>query len=464
MFAECNSFNEKLTGTDTPEWDVRKVEKMSAMFSQCFVFNQKIDWNTENVTSVSSMFMDCEKLNSPIQLNLAKVTDMSFMFSECKEFDQELNFDVSQVTTMENLFQNCEHFNRTLRWDVGNVVNMFRAFAGCERFNSPLIGVTEPHWDVSKVTDMNEMFAMCRRFNQPLVWNVSNVVSMYAMFQDCIIFDQPLHWTLTHLTDCELMFAGCINFNQDLTGWQISPVANVTDMFLNSGMDVGHLPRGTELGERDSPNGSPVEVDAHQIHQFSSKVDIEKLNAFFQSKTTFDPTTVKSMPEFIERTITGWIDKFTTYAIEQETEKQKDIDRLNLAIQTDPTAELARLNVPLELGDTMERLYQKKKHLLDKIHTSKQLTQPLHYVKKIDRLLSMATMKRKEALEREKVWLTELDQVDKEIKGIRMDKKKKDVLLALLEDRDKRKVLVGRKELLEFEISHEKVKMINHRI
>jgi hypothetical protein len=111
----------------------------------------------------------------------------------------------------------------------------------------------------------------------------------------------------------------------------------------------------------------------------------------------------------------------------------------------------------------MEKLYLKKKGILDKIHTSKQLSQPLHYMKKIDRLLSMATAKRKEALEQEKALLTELVQVEKEIKRVRMDKNKKESLLVLLEERDRRNVLLGRMNLLQYEMKNDREKIVKHR-
>jgi len=151
------------------------------------------------------------------------------------------------------------------------------------------------------------------------------------------------------------------------------------------------------------------------------------------------------------------IDQLEQHAVDQEKEKLKEIVELDKLM-----GENVELELPLS-AQTMEKLYTKKKSILDKIHTSKPFTQPVHYMKKMDRLLSMATAKRKEALEREKALLTELVQVEKEIKRVRMDKNKKEQMLTLLEERDKRKVLSGRKNLLEYEMKNDREKIVKHR-
>ena len=461
MFSSCISFDGELTGISTSEWDVRKVQDTMRMFYECLSFNQKIDWDTEKLTNVKHMFMNCKRLNKPIHLNLKKISDMSFMFSDCTEFNQPLNFDVSKVTNMENMFQDCSNFNQTLRWDVSNVLKMNRMFSGCQMFNSPLVGITEPHWDVSKVYDMDEMFENCEHFNQPLVWDVAHVEYMYGMFSNCRDFNQPLEWNLDHLESCNVMFSNTPAFNQNLTQWDMTYIMDKEDMFVGSGIEDRNLPRGIEPAV-PVETGPPVEVNAYQIHQFSAKVDIERLNSFFRSKTVFQPETIEPISEFLYNVLNGMIQQLDTYATEQETEKIKELDVLNDYINTDTNSEIYHLIVPSSIKETIKRLYQKRKNILDKIHTSKRLRQPVHYMKKINRLLSMATMKRKEALELEKSLLTELDQVDKEIKMIRMDKKKKDKLLVLLEEQDKIRVLSGRKNLLEYEIKNERDKIEKH--
>lgn len=453
MFEGCVLFNGELTGVDTPNWDVRNVEDMSQMFKECFKFNQKIEWNTEELANTSAMFMNCEKFNSPIQMNLHRVRVMSFMFSQCLEFDQPLEFDVGSATNMENLFQGCETFNRPLRWDVSNVMKMNRMFAGCLLFDSPLTGITEPHWNVSRVYDMAEMFEDCRRFNQPLVWNVARVEFMTSMFVFCNRFNQPLLWEVSSVRDFSLMFANTTDFNQNLTAWEMDEEADKDQMFSDSGIEARNLPTGMDPVERVAAR-PVVKVNAYQIHQFSAKVDIERLNAFFQSKTLLQPETVEDIADFIQRSMTGLIDQLEQHVIEQEKDKVKELVDLDKWM-----GQTLDLEVPL----MMEKLYLKKKGILDKIHTSKQLSQPVHYMKKIDRLLSMATAKRKEALEREKVLLSELVQVEKEIKNVRMDKNKKEQMMTLLEERDKRRVLSGRKDLLEYEMKNDREKIVKHR-
>jgi len=457
MFEGCVLFNGELTGVDTPNWDVRKVENMTRMFKECFAFNQKIEWNTEELATTSAMFMNCEKFNSPIQMNLRRVRDMSFMFSECVVLNQPLDFDVGNATNMECLFQSCDKFNQPLRWDVSNVTRMNQMFSGCERFDSPLMGITEPHWNVSRVYDMAEMFEGCHHFNQPLVWDVARVDFMNSMFVSCHRFNQPLLWNVSNVRDFSEMFVNTIGFNQNLTAWEMAEDADKDQMFDGSAIEARNLPTGVEPGEPVEA-GPVVEVNAYQIHQFSAKVDIERLNAFFQSKTLLQPETVEDIPDFIQRSMTGLIDQLEQHAMEQEKDKVKELAELDKSM-----GKTLELEVTLGVLQTMEKLYTKKKGILDKIHTSKQLSQPLHYMKKIDRLLSTATAKRKEALAREKILLSELVQVEKEIKKVRMDKNKKEPLLDLLEERDKRRVLSGRKNLLEYEMKNDREKIVKHR-
>jgi len=461
MFDGCVLFNEALTGVDTPNWDVRNVENMANMFKECFVFNQKIDWDTDELATTSGMFMNCEKLNSPIHMNLTRVRDMSFMFSECIEFNQPLHFHVGSVRIMENLFQNCPVFNQTLRWDVSNVMRMNRMFAGCERFDSPLIGVTDPHWNVSKVNDMAEMFEACHHFNQPLVWDVTRVEFMTSMFVSCHRFNHPLLWDVSNVRDLSLMFVNTIGFNQNLTTWEISEEADTDQMFDGSAIEARNLPPGMEPGAPPAPAGPIAKVNAYQIHEFSAKVDIERLNEFFKSKTTLEPETVEEddIAGILYTGLTGLIQQLETYAVDQETGKLKEIDTLVHAIHE---PDIKSLHVPLATEKTMETLFRTKKDLLDKIHTSKQMSKPIHYMKKIDRLLSTATTKRKEELEREKELLLRIEQVDKEIKKVRLDKIKKDKLMVLLEERDKMIILSGRKKLLEYEMKNERVKIVKH--
>jgi hypothetical protein len=156
----------------------------------------------------------------------------------------------------------------------------------------------------------------------------------------------------------------------------------------------------------------------------------------------------------------GLIQELETYAVDQEMGKVKEVDTL---VHTIHEPDIKSLNVPPVVEKTLETLFHTKKDLLDKIHTSKQLTKPIHYMKKIDRLLSTATTKRKEELNQEKELLLRIEQVDKEIKKVRLDKIKKDKLMVLLEERDKMKILLGRKKLLEYEIKNERDKIVKHR-
>lgn len=123
---------------------------------------------------------------------------------------------------------------------------------------------------------------------------------------------------------------------------------------------------------------------------------------------------------------------------------------------------MSELNLPLKTVQRWEEHYRRKITLLHKIQTTKSLTQISTYVKKIDNLLSKPSS-RTEALEEQKALLLEFDALDKTMKRMRFDKNKKDLLTRLIERKIKTIELIGRKNLLEHELNHGKMKIEKHR-
>ena len=85
----------------------------------------------------------------------------------------------------------------------------------------------------TKVTNMSYLFMRpitvpVSTFNQDISgWDVSNVTNMFEMFLAASSFNQPLNdWDVSNVTNMYGMFSETTSFNQDLSNWS---VGNVTE-------------------------------------------------------------------------------------------------------------------------------------------------------------------------------------------------------------------------------------------
>jgi surface protein len=92
-------------------------------------------------------------------------------------------------------------------WNVSNVVNMSGMFSSCDRFNANL-----SKWDVSQVMDKSNLFSWTIRFCGDGLeqWNTRNVGNMNCMFCHALVFDR------------------------NLSGWDVSKVIYMPDMFYEA--------------------------------------------------------------------------------------------------------------------------------------------------------------------------------------------------------------------------------------
>jgi len=101
-------------------------------------------------------------------------------------------------------------------------------------------------WNTSRVTDMSYLFS--NEFNTGTTfdnindiisgWDVSKVTNMTEMFSFCKTFNQPLNsWVINTSTvenvNMSVMFRYCETFNQPLNNWNVSRVTNMGGMFTN---------------------------------------------------------------------------------------------------------------------------------------------------------------------------------------------------------------------------------------
>ena len=257
-----NTFDEDLS-----LWDVSNVTTMSSMFEGCASFNSGLSlWDVSTVTLMSSMFKGCSGFNQDINnwgTKISSVTDMSSMFEGCSIFDNNLSsWLVSGVVNMSSMFKDCEVFTGTTGgsiefWVPSSVTNMSSMFEGCDLLDFPINA-----WGGIKVGNVvaggfNDIFkgltfdiATVIAIN--INWSLSNsnwsqidaaltaapivtrtqLDSAISTYMASPTFTPAIDtWTFSSdLKDMSNLFSGT-NFNGDISGWDVSNVEIMTEMF-----------------------------------------------------------------------------------------------------------------------------------------------------------------------------------------------------------------------------------------
>ena len=102
--------------------------------------------------------------------------------------------------------------------------------------------------DTSAITDMSHLFDSYFnkmpdiKFNFDISgWNVSNVTNMQDMFFNCKYFDCDLSkWDVSNVTNMHSMFINCYKFTgKGLENWNVSNVENMCNIFRNCNIFTG---------------------------------------------------------------------------------------------------------------------------------------------------------------------------------------------------------------------------------
>ena len=99
-------------------------------------------------------------------------------------------------------------------------------------------------WDVSNVINMSYMFFNAQQFNGDISgWDISSVQYIDNMFNGATIFNQDIGvWNTENVLGMSGVFAFTESFNQDIGNWDTSSVTNMESMFFGAtsfNQDIG---------------------------------------------------------------------------------------------------------------------------------------------------------------------------------------------------------------------------------
>jgi surface protein len=80
------------------------------------------------------------------------------------------------------------------------------------------------------------MFLGASTFNQDITgWDVSNVGNMGQMFEGGVVFNQDISgWRVSNVSYFGTMFDGCTSFDQNIRIWVVQNTDNLTNMLRNT--------------------------------------------------------------------------------------------------------------------------------------------------------------------------------------------------------------------------------------
>ena len=174
----------------------------------------------------TDIFEGCSNLKLTTTDSLTTPVSTYFMFASCSNIGSEGNmnrWDTSDTTNMSYMFYNANRLDQPLgNWDTSSVTNMSHMFYTHYAINpKPIFNEDLSNWDTSSVTDMTSMFVNNSGFNNGGSTGINN-------------------WDVSNVTTFNTMFYDAISFNQPIGSWDTRSATNMSQMFGNRRLYIGH--------------------------------------------------------------------------------------------------------------------------------------------------------------------------------------------------------------------------------
>ena len=162
-------------------------------------------------------------------------------------------------------------------------------------------------WNTSAVTSMDSLFLDKTNFDDDISgWDVSNVTDMSNMFQSSNFNQDIGNWDVSSVTNMYRMFKLAPAFNQDIGNWDVSSVTTMNNMFSAASafnQDIGNWDVSSVVSMKSMFSASPFNQDIGNW-DVSSVTDMQYMFAsnfvFNQDIGNWDVSSVTDMESMFQ--------------------------------------------------------------------------------------------------------------------------------------------------------------------
>ena len=269
MFYNARLFNQTVNFSLGPA----RVTSLQDVFNTALSFQngdlftsstKPLNWYVTDVTNFKAVFSNAIRFNQTLGLgagfdnwNISKATDCSYMFYSARKFNNGFSdtpmkdWTAPLCTTFDYMFSNAVVFNQPLSNLVDTSVlgtlippktcTLIYMFRVASAFNQNI-----GNWNLTRASSLESMFSVASAFNNGgsntiQSWTAPLCTNFNSMFFNAVAFNQPLPDLVksNNLPDtmpptfCTLVavFGGATLFNGDLSGWNLSKVSAMNQLF-----------------------------------------------------------------------------------------------------------------------------------------------------------------------------------------------------------------------------------------
>ncbi len=179
-----------------------------------------------------------------------------------------------------------------IAWD-----SFYSAFMGCSNLNITNLSIDNP--DLSNVTDMSRALMRCNAFNGDITgWDVSSVTNLYQIFWRSPFNQDIGSWDVSNVTNMDEMFYDS-SFNQDIGSWDVSSVTNMVQMFGDSSFnqDIGSwdVSNVTDMWSMFGDSSFNQDIGSWDVSNVTNMSGMFYNSPFNQDIGSWDVSNVQSM-------------------------------------------------------------------------------------------------------------------------------------------------------------------------